>query len=186
MFILSGIFSFTFWDTRYLGKLILGTFAYLLKGIWDVCLFTFMDMGYWGPLYTIIYTQSLCHLVSTKTRYTIQLCVFIFHCHLGKPFGAPSWQFLTCFSFSVEQPAILVVQEFPSHRPLYTHWRLTLWIPMLMLRDVSSSLCLYCVILDTYADFWIKWDIFCMPIQMNCLRYEEAVVCRSVDKGNFW
>ena len=33
----------------YLGKLILGIFAYLLKGIWDICLFTSRDMGYWGP-----------------------------------------------------------------------------------------------------------------------------------------
>ena len=46
MLIFSGIFSFTFRDMGYLGKLILEIFAYLLKGIWDICLLTSRDMGY--------------------------------------------------------------------------------------------------------------------------------------------
>ena len=46
MLIFSGIFSFTFRDMGYLGKLILEIFAYLLKGIWDICLLTSRNMGY--------------------------------------------------------------------------------------------------------------------------------------------
>ena len=53
----------------YLGKLILGIFAYLLKGICDICLFTSRDMGYWGP-YTSLMTHGL----------TVNM-IFFLHCH---------------------------------------------------------------------------------------------------------
>ena len=47
MLVISGIFLFTSKDLEYLGNLIKGVFYNLLKGIWDIFLFTSRDIGYW-------------------------------------------------------------------------------------------------------------------------------------------
>ena len=39
--------TMTFRDMGHLGKLFMGIFLSLLKGIWDTCLFTSKDMGNW-------------------------------------------------------------------------------------------------------------------------------------------
>ena len=51
----------------YLGKLISGIFAYLLKGIWDICLFTpgIWDIG--APLYKPHKTRVV-HTIFSATR----------------------------------------------------------------------------------------------------------------------
>ena len=42
--VISGIFLFTSRDTGYLGNLIKGIFSNLIKGIWDIFLFTSRDI----------------------------------------------------------------------------------------------------------------------------------------------
>ena len=69
--VISGIFLFTFRDMGYLGKLIMGIFLHLLKGIWDTCLFTSRDMGYRQPPYTSLSGRLAPFLLRMKQAYRI-------------------------------------------------------------------------------------------------------------------
>ena len=60
LLVFSGIFLFTFKDMGYLKKLILGLFAYLLKGIWimEYLLVFFQGYGILGTPYTSLFASS--------------------------------------------------------------------------------------------------------------------------------